>query len=179
MSHDNKVPYQQLTRDNFKGVPDPTSPRLATTRTGITVSWSFKTTLSVDGKYESKPIDIQYESYFAVEESWWKDKTKNGDLLRHEQGHFDIVELLARELNANKREIMNQLRGEGDSREEAEADLQKQFARHAQKVIREQSRRQEFYDNATDHGKNSRKQKVWNGQLKEALKEDHQPSESF
>lgn len=142
MSDANRIPYQQLTKDNFKGAPDPTNPRLATTCTGITVSWSFRTTLRVDGKYESKLLDIEYESYFTEEESWWRDKTINGDLLRHEQGHFDIVEILARELDADKRKIMDQLKGEGGTREEAEADLEQQFARHAQDVVNEQHKRQ-------------------------------------
>ncbi len=179
MSHDDKIPYQQLTIDNFKGKPDPTSPRLATTRSGITVSWSFRTTSRVDGKYESRLIDIKYESYFAEEESWWKDKTINGDLLRHEQGHFDIVEILARELNANRRKIMDQLKGEGDTREEAEADLKQQFARYAQNVIKEQHKRQKIYDNETDYNKNSIKQNEWNRKLNEALKADHKPEESL
>lgn len=179
MSHDDKIPYQQLTKDNFKGRPDPTSPRLATTRSGITVSWSFKTTLRVDGKYESRPSDIKYESYFSEKKSWWKHKTINGDLLRHEQGHFDIVEILARELNANKREIMDQLKGEGDTREEAEVDLEQQFARHHQNVIEEQHKRQDIYDNETDYSKNSIKQEEWNRRLNEALKEGHKPKESL
>lgn len=177
MSHDDKIPYQQLTQDNFKGPPDPSSPRLATTRAGITVSWSFRTTLRGDGKYESRLIDIKYESYFAEGESWWKDKTINGDLLRHEQGHFDVVEILARELDANKRKIMDQLKGEGDTREEAEADLKQQFARYAQNVIKEQHKRQKIYDNETDYNKNSIKQKEWNRKLNEALKADHKPKE--
>ncbi|MDA2916227.1 DUF922 domain-containing protein [Nitrospinae bacterium AH_259_B05_G02_I21] len=179
MSDDNRIPYQQLTKDNFKGTPDPTDPRLATTRSGITVSWSFRTTLRGDGRYESKLIDIRYESYFAEDESWWRDKTINGDLLRHEQGHFDIVEILARELDANKRKIMDQLKGEGGTREEAEADLEQQFARHAQDVVNEQHKRQKIYDNETDYNKNSVKQREWNRRLNEALKAGHKPKESL
>jgi predicted secreted Zn-dependent protease len=179
MSRNGKIPYQQLTTDNFKGTPDPTDTRLASTRTGITVSWSFRTNVRVDGKYESTITDIRHESYFAEEESWWRNKTINGDLLRHEQGHFDIAEIFVRELNANKRELMDQVKGEGDTPEEAEADLHHQFARHAQRVNHEQRKRQDIYDYDTDYNKNSLKQEEWNRKLHEALNAGHRPKEIF
>ncbi|MDA2932544.1 hypothetical protein MYX19_05260, partial [Nitrospinae bacterium AH-259-F20] len=72
---------------------------------------------------------------------------------------------------------MDQLKGEGDTRKEAEADLKHQFARHAQNVIKEQSKRQEIYDIETDYSKNSIKQQEWNRKLNEALKADHKPKE--
>jgi hypothetical protein len=176
MSRTGKIPHQQLAISNFRGAPDPANPRLASTRTGITASWSFRTTARADKKYESSITHLRYESYFAEEESWWRDKTESGDLLRHEQGHFDIVEILARELNASKRETMDQMKGEGDTREEAEADLQQQFARHTQRVINEQRRRQDIYDYDTDYNKNSLKQEEWNRKLNEALNAGHKPT---
>jgi hypothetical protein len=169
MSNDNKIPYQQLTIDNFKGAPNPTSPHNANTHSVINISGSFRTTLRIDGKYESKLTKIKYESYVIEEKSWWKDKTKIGDLLRHEQGHFDIKEILARELCANKRNIAGQLKGEGDNPNEAEADLKQQLARHAKKVNQEGGKRSKIYDNETDHSRNKIKQKEWDRKLNEAL----------
>jgi hypothetical protein len=170
MSRKGKIPYQKLTRQNFKAPVDPKGTGLACSRTGITISWSFETTSRPDNRYESIITDLEYEAYFDEEESWWRLKSDDEELLCHEQGHFDIAELFARELNAKKKEVMESLKGEGSTAEEAEADLERKFSGHKRWVILEQQRRHQIYDLATDNNKNPSGQQEWSRRLEEALK---------
>lgn len=80
-----------LTWEDFKAAPDPNSPFTANTSSGISYSWSLKT--SILGK------EYQYEvlSFFNPDRSWVKN-SGSAHLLAHEQLHFDITELCARKL---------------------------------------------------------------------------------
>lgn len=172
VGQDGIIPYQQLTRDNFRGAPDHLSFLKAYTKAGIKWDWSFTTITHDDVRYECRLDNIKYESYFDENNSWWKGDRKSGNILRHEQGHLDIVELLARELNKNKRSIMDRFKGEGDSFEEAKADLERKLAEyHQQHVLEEVIRRSAIYDDETEQSKNIARQEEWNIKLREALRQ--------
>ncbi|WP_037325181.1 DUF922 domain-containing protein [Salinimicrobium terrae] len=80
-----------LTWEDFQSSPDPNSPFTANTSSGISYSWSLKS--SILGK------EYQFEvlSFFNPERSWVKNSGSD-HLLAHEQLHFDITELHARKL---------------------------------------------------------------------------------
>jgi hypothetical protein len=49
-------------------------------------------------------LDIRVEAEFYPASSWVKPARKSAELLRHEQGHFDITELYARKIRKAVRE---------------------------------------------------------------------------
>lgn len=169
-AQDGLIPYRQLTRANFKGSPAPFSSLQAYTEAGIMWDWRFTTTVRDDGRYECTLSEIRYEAYFDENGSWWKGDGEDANILRHEQGHLDIVELFTRELNADREEIVGRLSGAGDTLEEARSDLKRKLARYHQKHVEEEiERRTELYDDETDKSRNRAKQEEWNRKLNKAL----------
>lgn len=81
-----------LTWDHFVGQPDPSNPFHANTSSGISYSWSMKTS----GNETEFLYDIG--AFFFPDESWVKHGKRTNNLLAHEQLHFDITELHARKL---------------------------------------------------------------------------------
>lgn len=133
-----------LTWEDFKAPPDPNSPFTANTSSGISYSWSLKT--SVLGK------EYKYEvhSFFNPGKSW----VKNGGsvhLLAHEQLHFDITELHARKL----RKAMTQF--DFKKSLEVKAALQAIY----QKMERERASMQNKFDLETRHSMDEAAQLKW------------------
>lgn len=91
---DNRIIWsqQQLTWQDFSGVPDLSNPSHANTSSGISYSWSMKQS----GDEIEFIYDVQ--SYFIPGKSWVKPGKESPHLLAHEQLHFDITELHARKL---------------------------------------------------------------------------------
>ncbi|WP_317896978.1 DUF922 domain-containing protein [Aurantibacillus circumpalustris] len=82
-------------------------------------------------------------------------------VLRHEQIHFDICELHARKLrqkmtNTNFKNVKN---------------LQSETTKLYNKVSGELFKEQEKYDKDTEHGINSAKQKLWEEEIQNRIKE--------
>lgn len=83
---------EPLTWENFIGEPDPSNPFHANTSSGLSYSWSMKTS----GSETEFIYDVG--AFFFPEESWVKQGKLTNNLLIHEQLHFDITELHARKL---------------------------------------------------------------------------------
>jgi hypothetical protein len=81
------------------------------------------------------------------------------ELLRHEQGHYDLVVLAARAL---ARDL-----------ETLRASSARELARQTEDLVAEHTRRAErlsdFYDRETDHSHDAHRQAAWNGTLADAL----------
>ena len=82
---------QKLSWTDFKGQKQPDSDAAAITASGITFSYSVKTT---DNRITS--FDAQAEAHFYPESSWYIEDRCNDHILAHEQLHFDITELYVR-----------------------------------------------------------------------------------
>lgn len=103
---DNVIDYRALTEDDFKGtVPDAKGRKAdALTSSGVfdNFSWGF----DKDGNAEV--TKAEFISRMDTTTSWF-DKTLTKEekkrLLEHEQLHFDISELIAKELQANANKI--------------------------------------------------------------------------
>jgi hypothetical protein len=163
------IPYQQISKQNFKGTPEAASPGFAQSYISVGLDSEVKNTGRKDGTYEARIFDITYKVTFVEEKSWWKDKTKNGDLLKHEQGHFDLAEAKARELNSRKQKIIESLKGEGATPDEALAGLHEKLNAHVKDYWGELTEMSDRYDNETDYGKNKEKQKEWAKKINDAL----------
>lgn len=103
--------------------------------------------------------------------SWVKAEAKSDDLLNHQQGHFDISECWARELNKALQGFKDTLVGTGNSSELAEADLLKQVDRILHHFITAHDLMQKDYDSKkeTDYGEDGDKQYEWDMKIQDWL----------
>lgn len=138
----------KLTWDNFKGTVDTLSEKDAATKTRIEINVSTS----------KKEIEFYIPAYFETKKSWVKNQ--NDNLLKHEQGHFDIAEIAARNLrkavsenpyskNTNLKEIINKL-----------------YKKNIDFLVSYQNK----YDKETNHSKNDEYQQLWDIRIKELLK---------
>ena len=79
---------RKLSWADFKAQPDPNSDAVALTASGITFSYSLKTS-------ERNVVDFSttVKAHFYPEKSWYLTNKASAYILRHEQLHFDITEL--------------------------------------------------------------------------------------
>jgi predicted secreted Zn-dependent protease len=96
---------------------------------------------------------------FVPEKSWVKAEPSE-NLLRHEQGHFDITEIYARKLRRHF-ERNPQLCAKGQAAVDAEA----------KKIFAEWDATQDQYDLETNHSKNIPVQREWETRIQHDLKE--------
>lgn len=78
----------------------------------------------IDFKEDSIPI-FDIEVFFVKSKSWGILKTD--DILRHEQGHFDIAEIYARKLRRIYKEMNNQKKSNIDDYSEAFENIQNEL----------------------------------------------------
>lgn len=142
-----------LTWQDFHAPPDPNSPFSANTSSGISYSWSLKT--SVLGK----EYQFEVESFFNPQRSWVKD-SNSVHLLAHEQLHFDITELHARKLRKAMVEF------DFKKSREVKSSLQEIY----KNVERERALMQEKFDKETKHSMNEEAQLKWQKYVTEELK---------
>jgi predicted secreted Zn-dependent protease len=113
-------------------------------------SWGFAS----DGRnatINSVNVSIAMDS----RESWVVTSAESDELLRHEQGHFDITALGARDVH-------RQL--DGMSRR-TERELRAAVAELKRNTQREIDRLNELYDDQTGHGSNRSAQVRWNNRI--------------
>jgi hypothetical protein len=142
-----------LTWENFKATPDQNSPFTANTSSGISYSWSLKS--SVLGK----EYNYEVHSFFNPEESWVKNSGST-HLLAHEQLHFDITELHARKLRKALSEF------DFKKTREVKPALQAIY----QKVEIERASMQNKFDLETRHSMEEAAQLKWQQYITEELK---------
>jgi len=164
--------YRQLTWSDFKGKVPEKPKNDAETATGL--SYDFSTAMAQNGKDKWKATFSSLEGTISLDrcESWVKPDAKSEDLLKHEQGHYDISECWAREFNKALQALKNKLMGSGNSSQAAEADLLKQTDKILKAFQKENEKMQKEYDSKgeTDHGKKQGKQNEWNTKIENWLK---------
>lgn len=143
----NRMNWQEksLKWSDFSGKPDENSSYHATTNSGISYSWSLR---SSEVKAE---LFYKVETFFYPDLSWVKPGKNSLILLAHEQIHFDITELHGRKL----RKIMDEYAP--DHKTDHKKVLERIYQNN------ETSRRlmQEKYDRETGHGQNEEAQTQW------------------
>jgi hypothetical protein len=144
---ENRMQWQEtpLTWKDFAGAPDLQNDFDASTNSGISYSWSLR---SSETKAE---FFYKVQSFFYPELSWVKPGKDSAMLLKHEQLHFDISELHARKL----RKIMDGFVPD------LKTDLKKVLERIYQKNETARRQMQERYDRETRHGQNEEAQVKW------------------
>ncbi len=143
---------RQLTWDDFKGKPIKGGQRAAFTDSGMDLQFSYEG--------ENQLLKITSHTYFLKNRSSVNPEKKSDEILKHEQGHFDISEIYSRKLHKN---IMEE--------KLKEKILNKKMAEIASKYKNELDKFQDLYDKETNHSINKEKQLDWNNRIAKQLKE--------
>jgi len=113
---------------------------------------------------ENIQLSVEFQSVL----SWVRLSQANDDLLKHEQGHFDLAELVIRE---NLEKLKNKFHEKQFPTRGKNEEQRKQFAKHdSGKMIAEEvekleeilSQRRREYDEQTNFGQNLEKQLEYN-----------------
>lgn len=154
-AQDSRIPWNQdrpLVWEDFRGEADLNVRFNASTNSGIGFSWSYKS--------DQNGEDFQYEisNFFDSEKSWVKTGSESPHLLKHEQLHFDISELHARQF----RKSLSQF----ETSKNIKADLNRLYRQHEQERLQMQRR----FDQETKHSMNKEAQVNWETYIQKQLK---------
>ncbi|HEX6192275.1 MAG TPA: DUF922 domain-containing protein [Chitinophagaceae bacterium] len=136
----------KLKWQDFRGVPDRGSDRVAITVSNIGYSLS----------YNSTSFTVRIKCVFDKRKSW--TTTLDSLVLIHEQGHFDISEIFARKL----RKAFKEYKFNGKT---VQADLKEIFTR----INSERRLYNEVYDIETNSSQNQTMQHQWNKKIADEL----------
>lgn len=139
-----KVLWQEnkpLTKQHFKGPVDNKSKFMSNTNTTLNIRI-----------IKQKTVNAEVTNYFDPAKSWIKPAA-TVEILKHEQLHFDITEIYAREL----RKKIKLLQKNTSDMDVLNMEIKAAFKQHARLMEKEQTR----YDNETNHSIIVDMQKKW------------------
>lgn len=138
-------PQRKLTWDDFKGTLSATS------------YFNFGAVSSCDLKMETNRLSVFKKPKFYTEAvfncyiSWVRPRARgDSTTLAHEQCHFDIAELY-------RRKLQQQLQQPGIS----VLELEEAVKRMSRDIGKQMAKRNDVYDEETDHGLNRQRQQEW------------------
>lgn len=140
---------KKLTWDDFKADPLKTGSTVAMTTTHLGFSYSF-----ANGK-----ITYKIDCWFDKNKSW--GFVKNDWILKHEQGHFDIAEIFARQLYKSVSEYQYN-----------KNTFQKDLEAIYKSIVDGKEKFQLQYDQETDHSRNKTRQEEWFQKIESELKQN-------
>ena len=165
--------HRKLSRDDFRARRKLTSKRDAVVhvpgaRVGAHVALMvacvgpLRTERRPDGRWEAWIENVRYYALLDREGSWWNDRSGANPawVLRHEQLHFDLAELVARRHNRAV-EAGRPVRAVGDSEYEALAGSARIWHERLDAVYGEFRELERRYDFETRHGTALREQTRW------------------
>jgi len=135
---------------HFQNLPQDNNISNARSNVNITSRW----------KVTNQKLSAIILSEFSKSKSWLRGK-ETKDLLKHEQGHFDIIEyysrLFRKELATYKFESLKNLKDDMSALHKKYIVLSKEM--------------QEFYDSQTNHSLLKEQQNIWNLKIDKLLQE--------
>ena len=135
---------QKITWDDFKG---PVNDSVGSSANTVAF---FK----LDAKFKNDQLKrFKVKCLFSKNESWYRDTADY--LLNHEQGHFDIVEIVARQL---RQKLGEKIKMESNI---YSYELKTLYDEYVQKL----SEMQTLYDEETLHSQRAKGQEIWNNQI--------------
>lgn len=140
-------PDVKLSWENFKGIPD----------TNGNEDAAVKTRIEVNVVSQKNMIELDIPCYFEINKSW--SSTSDSIVLIHEQAHFDIAEVAAR----NLRKIVSEYKFTKDSK--VKEVINELYHKNIQFLVSYQTK----YDEETGHSRKVNNQKAWNLRVKEML----------
>ncbi|MCX6290170.1 MAG: DUF922 domain-containing protein [Bacteroidetes bacterium] len=147
---------RKLCWDDFRGSAKDDDPADALT---YTCNQTMFEAFSVGKRFT---VESRVQCYFIKSKSWVKkEKDKQVDyLLNHEQRHFDLAEVGAREFRKKLKEVMF-----------TSANFRDEVKRITGEVDEKYHRLQQQYDSESDHSRVKEMQEKWNAKIDSLLKE--------
>ena len=142
---------RKLSWEDFKGTVPIDAVPAAITASGISYKYSANLI------HHEVILDFEVNAFFYPNESWYKPKFCDDNILAHEQLHFNITELFARKMRIKLRETSF-----SDNVKSEIKDIYKE-------ILKELTDLQERYDWETDFSKNRAAQSRWNERISEAF----------
>ena len=144
---------RKLTWADFKGKIPPAANPAATTASGISYKYSANLI------HHEVHLDFEVNAFFYPNESWYKPDVCDDLILSHEQLHFDIDELFARQ--------MREKLAKTSFSDNVKAEIREIY----KNTLQELRKFQERYDWETNFSRNREKQLEWNKKIAQALRE--------
>lgn len=166
VDHEANCTYKQLSWDDFRGP----------TVNGQQAAWILSTVIleSFESQFETTEDVVvataKYPAVYAYMDklgSGVRTGARNEYTLAHEQVHFDITELHARQFA----EQMKTIRGVGPDRRSATQDLYAQVEVAYEELMRRLGTMQRAYDGETTNGLRKKDQKRWAAKVEALLAE--------
>jgi hypothetical protein len=179
-AQDDVIRHRRLARADFRAT-EPEAVELAVDpgegQVGAYVAITISCVIGVDleetspGRYEIALRDVRYFALMSRDRSWWNpDAATDPDwILRHEQLHFDLAELVAGELETETEGLRDLLRGSGADPEQALEDFKRRWARWMEKAQARFDEIETRYDRETLHGTDLERQTEWFARVKRGL----------
>ena len=140
-------PDKKLNWNQFNGIPNTSSTESAATKTRIEIGVISKKQI----------VEFNVQCFFESSKSW--AKTKDSFILLHEQIHFDIAEVAAR----NLRKELSELKYTNEM--DIKSIIKDVYHKNVKFLINYQTK----YDSETNHSRNENKQKIWEERVSELL----------
>ena len=152
-----------LSWEDFQGVVDVTHKHQALSGTNLAHRTNFDP-IQKSSKIKLRINWIKMDASFIPSRSWVRPQHKTNELLKHEQGHFDIAKLMAREIEEklNQKFKGKMFSSNYLSLEEADKDpkhiLTKLIKKETKIIEKHIVFSHDKYDAETNHGKIKEKQ---------------------
>lgn len=179
-TQDDVIRHRRLTRADFRAT-EPEAVELAVDmgegQVGAYVAIAISCVIDVDleetgpGRFQAALREVRYFALLSRDRSWWNPDsgTDPGWILRHEQLHFDLAELVAGELEGETAGLRDLLRGSGADPDQALADFKRRWARWMEKAQARFDEIETRYDRETLHGTDPERQTEWFARVKRGL----------
>ena len=142
------TPYKKITWEDFKG---PVNDSVGSSA----ISVAF---IKLDAKFKNEKLkSYEVNCLFSKNESWYRDTADY--LLNHEQGHFDIAEIVARQL---RQRLAEKIKMEENLNS---YEIKTLYDEYVQKL----SEMQTLYDEETLHSQRTKGQEFWNKEILKKL----------
>lgn len=168
-----RIRHRALTRDDFRAPREnrqalrtislPNAVTQAHVATSLVCIGRLRAEQVAPGRFEVWFEDLEYVALLDREGSWWNPRSRSHPewVLRHEQLHFDITELVARRHGAAHAEDAARTRFAADTPGAAMRGFAERWSAHMAAVLEECRALQEAYDRETRNGTVPAEQTAW------------------
>lgn len=167
--------YEQgpLRASEFLAKPPANKPYKAVTSTKLNYQYRYQSAFR-PGRATAKLTELELTSEFEPQQSWNR-RPDDPQLLRHEQGHFDITEAVRVRAAAFWKSRIGVLRVTGATEKAAIAKLDSVVKREMRPFFERIQVLHREYDRVTMHGQQQDKQRKWRAMLAAAAKDAKPP----
>lgn len=160
--------HRLITWDDFQGKLSRSKAEQAQISTAIRAKpFEVRATPTNKGFWNAVSTEVVFYATMDKTLSGAGKGARNDLLLSHEQGHFDLAEIVARRITRRLRG----LESHGATEEEARGNLLKSLGQAHEQGLEELAELQADYDRDTRHGVARRRQKEWNEKITNWLAE--------